>query len=437
MTQSLSSPFFSVLMSILNFCFSHIAFIFLFAIVFLLIKKDDAIKIGYCYSLSFLFGGFFLNNVVKSPKPYISNPELFGVRNGASWGSFPSVRSMNVSGVVGCATIKSVSQRNKWWFACTIFLWVLACFCVGFVETYNAEAYLVDIVFGVVLGALIYVLTFYFVRKIPQKLNSLLLLVVPIAILFLYIEEWGEYVGHEYVFDMCGFFVGLVVFSYLENKFIGYKIKNNVIFSTFKILIIVPILSLLFWAFSFIPQVMIVRFVLSLLVMAVVMLGFPFLFNKLEKYCYCFKKDVKQDKLVFSKITFGEKGTNNLAKIFAKKLKAGDFVVLEGDLGAGKTVFTRAILRERNVKNNITSPTFTILNEYNEGENNFYHFDMYRLTDESEVDNVGFFDAINDKNGIVFVEWAENISSYLPPHFKKITIVKLGKNARNIVFEQF
>ena len=435
--QSLSSTFFNVFMEILSFCFSHMAFVFLFAIIFLIVSKDDAKKLGFAYSLSFLFGGLFLKNVVDSPKPYIKNPELFAVRTGANWGSFPSLRAVNVGGVMGCATLKSVAKKNKWKICGTILLSLVLCFCVGLLETYNAEAYLVDIILGIILGGLIYVLLFHFIKSIPCNAYLLLLLVVPIGVLFLYIFEWGNTSGHEYVFDMCGFFAGLILFSYLENRFIKYKIKNNILFSTFKLFTIVLTLSLLFWLFTFFQKVMIVRFALSFGIMAVVMLFFPFLFKKLEKYFYCFSKDVSQEKIVFSKITFGEKGTNKLAKKFAQQLSNGDFVVFNGDLGAGKTVFTRAILREKNVKNNITSPTFTILNEYNEGENNFYHFDMYRLTDESEIDNIGFFDAINDKNGIVFVEWAEKISSYLPPHYKKITIVKLGKNTRNIILEQF
>lgn len=435
--QSLDSPFFNILMKIFCFLFSHMAFVFLFAIIYLLVNKNDAIKLGFCYSLSFIFGGTFLKNIVNSPSPYIKDSELFAVRNGANWGSFPSLRAMNVSGIVGGATIKITHKKNKWWICLPVLLGLVACFCVGLLESFLAESFLVDLVMGLVFGVLIYVLLFHFVKVIPTKAYSLLMLVVPAAILLMYVMEWGNVVGHEYVFDACGFMVGLILFSYLENRFIQYKVKNNLLFSTFKVLIIVIILSVLYWSFSLFAKPMIVRFALSLSIMAVVMLLFPFIFVKLEKYFYCFSKEVNQEKIVFSRLTIGEKGTIRVAKRFAKELSAGDFVVLQGDLGAGKTVFTRAILREKNVKNNITSPTFTILNEYSEGENVFYHFDMYRLNDEEEIDNIGFFDAINDKKGIVFVEWAENVSSYIPPHYKKITIVKLGKKARNIILENY
>ncbi len=435
--QSLDSPFFNILMEIFCFLFSHMAFVFLFAIFYLLVNKNDAIKLGFCYSLSFIFGGVFLKNVVNSPKPYIKNPEFFAVRNGTNWGSFPSLREMNIAGIAGAFILKISRAKNKWWICFPIFIGLIACCCGGVLESFLAESFLMDLLMGVVFGALIYVLLFHFVKVIPTNAYSLLMLVVPVAILLMYVTEWGNVVGHEYVFDACGFMAGLILFSYLENRFIRYKVKNNLLFSTFKVLIIVTILSVLYWSFSLFAKPMIVRFTLSLSIMAVVMLLFPFIFKKLEKYFYCFSKEVNQEKIVFSRLTFGEKGTIRVAKRFAKELSAGDFVVLQGDLGAGKTVFTRAILREKNVKNNITSPTFTILNEYSEGENNFYHFDMYRLNDEEEIDNIGFFDAINDKKGIVFVEWAENIASYIPPHYKKITIVKLGKKARNIILENY
>ncbi len=435
--QSWSSPFFNTLMEIFSFCFSHMAFVFLFAFWFSLIDKKDALKLGYCYSISFLFGGIFLKNVVSSPKPYVANEELFAVRTGSNWGSFPSLKAMNVGGLTGVATLKTISQKNKWWLLLPILLGLILCFCVGLLEMFNAETYLVDILLGVVFGALIYVLLFHFVKSIPQNAYSLLLLVVPVGVALIYVSEWGAVIGHEYVFDACGFLFGLVLFSYLEKRYINYQVKNNILFSSFKILLIVITLSLLFWVYSLFAKIMMVRFFLSIATVAIILLLFPLVFKRLEKYFYYFSSDASLERVVFSKITFCEKGTNKVAKKFARQLKWGDFVVLQGDLGAGKTVFTRAVLSEKNVKNTITSPTFTILNEYNDGDNNFYHFDMYRLGDESEVDNVGFFDAVNDKKGIVFVEWAENIADYLPPHYKKITIEKLGKNARNIILEQF
>ena len=66
----------------------------------------------------------------------------------------------------------------------------------------------------------------------------------------------------------------------------------------------------------------------------------------------------------------------------------------------------------------------------------FYHFDMYRVENEFEAENIGLSEIIDDKNSIKFIEWAENVPRYLPPHYKKITIAKLGKKSRNIILEE-
>ena len=94
------------------------------------------------------------------------------------------------------------------------------------------------------------------------------------------------------------------------------------------------------------------------------------------------------------------------------------------------------IISGENVKDKITSPTFTILNEYKSNLGHFYHFDMYRVENEFEAENIGLSEIIDDKNSIKFIEWAENVPRYLPPHYKKITITKLGRKSRNIILEE-
>src|SRR6056297_1681206 len=99
------------------------------------------------------------------------------------------------------------------------------------------------------------------------------------------------------------------------------------------------------------------------------------------------------------------KETAKIAEDFANQLQEGDVVALCGELGTGKTFFVRKVAEALNYENLVTSPTFVILNIY-KADMMIYHFDLYRLEREQELENVGFSEYLN-KNGIVFVEWPE------------------------------
>ena len=117
-------------------------------------------------------------------------------------------------------------------------------------------------------------------------------------------------------------------------------------------------------------------------------------------------------------ISNSESETMNFARNLAKKLHKGDVVVLSGDLGSGKTKFVEGFLSNFNLQDEISSPTFNIVNEYQKDDIVIYHFDVYRLADSSEFYEIGgeeFFD-----NGICLIEWGEIIEDALPP--KHITI---------------
>ena len=146
--------------------------------------------------------------------------------------------------------------------------------------------------------------------------------------------------------------------------------------------------------------------------------------------------DVKEDRLLMFEISLSLRQTKIIAKEILPYIENGDIIFLQGDLGAGKSVLTREILGQLGVKNKITSPTFTLVNEYKTENGHYYHFDMYRLEDETEAENIGFEEMIADGEAIKFVEWAENVKNYLPKHYKKISIAKLGKHSRAIAFEQ-
>lgn len=135
--------------------------------------------------------------------------------------------------------------------------------------------------------------------------------------------------------------------------------------------------------------------------------------------------------------TNNENETKQFAKEFASKLKKGDVVVLTGELGSGKTKFTEGILEFFNLQNEISSPTFTIVNEYSTPTIPIYHFDVYRLEDEDEFSAIGgeeYFD-----KGICIIEWGEMIKNVLPKKYTQITFSKneQDENVRELIIEEF
>ena len=122
------------------------------------------------------------------------------------------------------------------------------------------------------------------------------------------------------------------------------------------------------------------------------------------------------------RISKSELETKEFAKNFASKLGRGDVIVLSGDLGAGKTKFVEGILEYFGMQEEISSPTFTIVNEYHNEKIDIYHFDLYRLKDVYEFENIGGEEYFN--KGICIFEWGELIEDILPNDYIKITIEK-------------
>ena len=124
--------------------------------------------------------------------------------------------------------------------------------------------------------------------------------------------------------------------------------------------------------------------------------------------------------------------TLSIGKDFAKTLQGGDIVLLDGDLGAGKTHFTKGVALGLNVDGIVTSPTFTLHNIYQGEKLILNHFDFYRIEDEEEAEQLGLSEIFYDKNGVCFVEWAQNVSNLLPLNCKKITITIIDNDTREI-----
>lgn len=127
-------------------------------------------------------------------------------------------------------------------------------------------------------------------------------------------------------------------------------------------------------------------------------------------------------------ITNNANETAQIAASFAKTLKPGAVVCLYGEMGVGKTVFCGGFCAALGVKDYVTSPTFTIVNEY-DGENlRIFHFDMYRIEEEDELLEIGFEEYLNS-GGIVLIEWPQNVCGSLPTCRTEVTIDRTFETA--------
>jgi tRNA threonylcarbamoyladenosine biosynthesis protein TsaE len=133
-------------------------------------------------------------------------------------------------------------------------------------------------------------------------------------------------------------------------------------------------------------------------------------------------------------ISRSETETLSIAAEFAATLRPGDVVALTGNLGAGKTVFTRGVANALGVSGEVTSPTFTLIHEYR-GELPLYHMDLYRLNTEREILDIGVEDYFYS-DGVCLVEWAEKLGVILPPEAIRITILHLDNRSREIIIER-
>ena len=136
--------------------------------------------------------------------------------------------------------------------------------------------------------------------------------------------------------------------------------------------------------------------------------------------------------------TNSAKETYELGKQLGEKAVPGQVFTLIGDLGVGKTVFTQGVAKGLGITEPISSPTFTIVQVYEEGRLPFYHFDVYRIGDIEEMDEIGYEDYFYG-NGICFIEWANLIEEILPQNYTCITIEKdleKGFDYRKITFEE-
>ena len=132
-------------------------------------------------------------------------------------------------------------------------------------------------------------------------------------------------------------------------------------------------------------------------------------------------------------LTNSPEQTEKLGAALAKILSPGTVIAYRGDLGAGKTAFTRGLARGLGVNDPVTSPTYTIVNEYLGGRMPLFHFDMYRLHSADDLWDIGWEDYL-ERGGICAVEWSENVADAMEDAIT-VTIEKLGEESRRITIE--
>ncbi len=122
--------------------------------------------------------------------------------------------------------------------------------------------------------------------------------------------------------------------------------------------------------------------------------------------------------------------TYAFAQEYAKTLRGGDVVLLDGDMGAGKTVFAKGVAKGLDIDEEVTSPTYAYMNDY---DGRLFHYDCYRIETPEQAERLGLADYF-DMGGICLVEWAQNIAPLLPKTVKRVKIKKINENEREIEY---
>ena len=122
--------------------------------------------------------------------------------------------------------------------------------------------------------------------------------------------------------------------------------------------------------------------------------------------------------------------TEAFATRYAQTLTPGDVVLLDGDMGAGKTVFSKGIAKGLGIEEEVTSPTYAYMNDY---DGRLFHYDCYRIECVEQAENLGLADYF-DMGGVCIIEWAQNIAPLLPRVVKRVTIKKISENEREISY---
>ena len=119
------------------------------------------------------------------------------------------------------------------------------------------------------------------------------------------------------------------------------------------------------------------------------------------------------------------------AERYAKTLRGGDVLLLDGEMGAGKTLFTKGLAKGLGIEEEVTSPTYAYMNDY---DGRLFHYDCYRIESVEQAERLGLADYF-DMGGVCVIEWSQNIAPLLPRAVKRVIIKKLSESEREIVYE--
>ena len=119
------------------------------------------------------------------------------------------------------------------------------------------------------------------------------------------------------------------------------------------------------------------------------------------------------------------------AERYAKTLRGGDVLLLDGEMGAGKTLFTKGLAKGLGIEEEVTSPTYAYMNDY---DGRLFHYDCYRIESVEQAERLGLADYF-DMGGVCVIEWSQNIAPLLPRVVKRVVIKKISESEREIVYE--
>tara|TARA_B100001109_G_C18750141_1_gene420943 strand:+ start:376 stop:798 length:423 start_codon:yes stop_codon:yes gene_type:complete len=135
------------------------------------------------------------------------------------------------------------------------------------------------------------------------------------------------------------------------------------------------------------------------------------------------------------KVKYGINNIDEISQLIVDKVKTKKTILLRGELGSGKTTLVKSVLKKMGVNDDVTSPTFSIVNEYEFAGNIIYHFDLYRIENIEELDVIGFEDYIYGQN-ICFIEWPEIVLNKINLKYIDIEIRYFGEDKREIIINE-
>ncbi len=142
------------------------------------------------------------------------------------------------------------------------------------------------------------------------------------------------------------------------------------------------------------------------------------------------RKNICYNNVMSTYLSKSSEDTMEFARQYAKTLKSGDVLLLDGDMGAGKTVFAKGIARGLGIQEQVTSPTYAYMNDY---DGVLFHYDCYRIESVEQAERLGLADYF-EMGGICLIEWSQNIAPLLPSYAKRVRIKKISENEREIEY---